>query len=331
MGLSIDSSIDGSLNLAKGLGAVGLSFGMASTKAVKLGVKMGVFARGSGEDTKRLFLNLGDRANELNVNMENLVEPMNMLAEASGRAGGSALDSAVAFNKIAEAAKGLSNIQGPFNKMFSTMQSADKVGAIKSFTASFTKIGDMQWAAFSAKKGEKFWDTVGRVSSATATDKVGYLGDLSRKLNINKMQNRTQQEFTMGMVASQGAFGNDWKGARQFGRLALDLQKEGKGSEEATQNLLAAQLDQRFQNRQTLGEYQAGGGDLMAFIANQLVLIKDLVTTIVGAIPGGMGGKGNTNTGASTDSSKTGQYGSAAASSGRSRSPVQNAAGVARP
>jgi hypothetical protein len=331
MGQSIDNSIEGSLKLSKDLGTMGLTFGLAATEAVKLGTKMGVFARGSGTDTKRLFLNLGDRANELNVNIENLVEPMNMLAEASGRAGGSALDSAVAFNTIAQAAHGLTNLQGPFNKMFSTMQSADKVGAIKSFTASFTKIGDMQWAAFSAKKGEKFWDTVGRVSSATATDKVGYLGDLSRKLNIQKMKNPIQQEFTMGLVASQGAFGNDWKGARQFGRMALELQQQGKGSEQATQNLLASQLDQRFQNKQTLGEWQAGGGDVLAFMSNQLGLILEQIKTIVGAIPGWLGGGKSVNTApAGAGGTSSAPYGTGSAASGRSRSPMMNAAGISK-
>jgi hypothetical protein len=153
------------------------------------------------------------------------------------------------------------------------------------------------------------------------------LGDLSRKLHIQKMKNPIQQEFTMGLVASQGAFGNDWKGARQFGRMALELQNSGKGSQQATQDLLAAQLDQRFQNKQTLGQWQAGGGDILAYMSNQLGLILDEIRAFITAVPGWLGG-GRANPKAESPGSSSQPWGAGAAKSGRSRPPVQNAARV---
>lgn len=282
MGQSITHSADEAVMLARNLGGAGLTFGIAADEAVKLGTKMGVLARGGVAGTRILFENLGEGANSLNVNLEVLADPMMQLAEASGAAGSGIMDSVEGFNSILGAAKGLSSVGGAFNQMFASMRDADKAKAVKSFVTNFSKIDDIRWSAFSMKRGDNFFDTVGKVSTSGVQEKLGYIKDLTQRLGIDKMKNQTQKEFTLGSILSGGQLTGDFKASRELGRMALLSQKTGEGFD--AQSRTAGLIDQRFARRESIGQYMAGGGDMLALIAHKLENILDVLTSFASNI-----------------------------------------------
>ena len=279
LGTSITKNISESALLAKQLGGVDLSFGVAANESVKLGAKLGVLGRADAKNTGRAFVNLGEQAVSLGVGIEHLMDPMMEITEISGAAGAGMMDAVMGFNAIVNSANALSTASGPFNEMFATMSKASKAGAIQRFASSFSKIDDIQWAAFSQKKGEGFFDTVGRLSSgkgAGATAKLGYMDDLAKKLGIDRMKNDVQKEYTMGSVLSKGALTGDFKAARELGLMALNARKQGKAFDEtaATGRL----LDEKFGRKESIGQYVAGGGDVMQFMANKLEILVEIAT-----------------------------------------------------
>ncbi len=282
MGQSITNSADEAIMLARNLGGAGLTFGIAAEEAVKLGTKMGVLSRGGIVGTRILFENLGEGASSLNVNLEVLADPMMQLAEASGAAGAGVMDSVDGFNAILGAAKGLSSVGGAFNQMFASMKDADKAKAIKNFVTNFSKIDDIKWTAFSMKRGENFFDAVGRVSSSGVQDKLGYMKTLTERLGIDKMKNQTQKEFTLGSVLSGGQLTGDFKATRELGRMAMLSQRTGEGFD--AQGRTAGLIDQRFARRESVGQYMAGGGDMLALIAHKLENILDVLTSFASNI-----------------------------------------------
>ncbi len=278
MGQSITNSADEAIMLARNLGGAGLTFGIAADEAVKLGTKMGVLSRGGIAGTRILFENLGEGANSLNVNLEVLADPMMQLAEASGAAGSGIMDSVTGFNSILDAAKGLSSVGGAFNQMFSSMRDADKAKAVKNFVTNFSKIDDIRWTAFSMKRGENFFDAVGRVSTSGVQDKLGYLGDLTKRLGMDpRKKPSVKDEFTLGSILSGGQLTGDFKATRELGRMALLSQKNGEGFD--AQSRTAGLIDQRFSRRESIGQYMAGGGDMLALIAHKLENILDAITS----------------------------------------------------
>jgi len=293
LGRSIDSSMLGSVQLARDLGTVGLSFGMTADEGVKLGTILGVLTRTDIKGTHAVFEGLGDASLSLHAPMMALAEPMTILAQMSGRAGAGVNDAAGSFDTIVSAAEGLSNMSGPFSRMFSTMKDADKVKAIDTFAQSFSKITDIQWAAFSMKPGQNFFDKMGEVTNAGTGTKLGWLNDLAGKAGIDKMgtdaRGRTQRDLTMGMLMGEGAT----QEGILVGHMANVARKNG-----SVFDLTKAKtevLQKEFDQKQSAAAFLGGGGDVMQFIANEISKLVGLVEKgITVRLGSGSGGGGRT-------------------------------------
>lgn len=271
MGLSIDSNIEHAVSFAHGLAAVGTAFGIGADEGVKLGSELGVLSRGSIKDTRVAFEYLGETAYGLHVSMGALAQPMLALAAMGGAAGRGMGESLGAFDQIISVTDNLSNMRGPFDAIFSSMRDADKTKAIQNFVQNFSKISDIQFAAFAAKPGQSIGDLLGQVSTAGPKQRLEMIQSLYQKAGIADIHDKVMQEYTMGVIASGGALRDQIGAARTFGRQLIDARSQGKPLDMSEAR--ASALDEQFAKRQTVGQYLASGGDAMTYMANLLYKI----------------------------------------------------------
>ena len=281
MGGSGEGGIVDSVMFAKNVAAVGSTFGVSGEEAVKLGTRLGVLSRSDLRGTGRLFTFLGEEAALLSVNMEHLAQPMAQIASMAGAAGaGAESRGGPAMDMVVGAANNLSKVGGPLANVFRTMNAADKTNMVGKFADQFSKISDIQWMAYSMKPGENAQHAFERVENAGPAGRIDYINSLKKKIGFDRMVKNQGLDFAreaMGSIVSGGAFSPFSKEALQSGTM-FDLVSQGKRkNSQTTEQILGSALQAKMDQRASLGEFIAGGGDVMQWIANDIAKILALL------------------------------------------------------
>jgi hypothetical protein len=274
MGTALGGGIEQSVMFAKNIAAVGLTFGVAGDEAVKMGTRLGVASRTDLRGASRLFMILGEEAQALNVNMEHLATPMLLMAELAGRAGAGADSAAMAMDAMVGAAEGLSSVGGPLSRVFGAITNAEKTNMVGKFADQFAKISDIQWMAFSMKPGEGAQHAFERVENAGPVERMGYISELKKRINFNQMVATKGEGLdfarqALGSILSGGSMSPFSHEALMAGTMA-DLMGTKGHPAESREKVLGSAIEANFNQRASLGEYIAGGGDVMQWIANDI-------------------------------------------------------------
>ncbi len=258
------------------IGRLGMSMGMGTVEAAKLGTRIGVLARSGMRQTTFAFAGVASEAERLRMPMESLVDPMMALAEVEGRTGGSAITAAKALHGFVGVVEGLAS--NKTLKMFQAMSGADISKFAGRFVEVLSKIDDVKLAAMSYKPGEGIGSMVSRVTGMGTSGRLDAVKNIMQRFGLTG-QNPKNQWYLGSMVTGNPS---DMQGSTAMGAFLQKAVNRHWDDARLTKEW-GSEIDKKMSQRISTGEMIARGEDPLMIITSLINRVIKVLELIAGA------------------------------------------------